>query len=87
MAITSGGLEPVLDSDESGKNSVFASALMSQLLENRSALTASQLFNSIRPSVIEKTASLGFDQLPELAPLYRAGHDGGDFVFKAPVSR
>ena len=82
MAITSGGLEPVLDNDPSSQNSVFASVLLENLSANQDIITASELFNSIRPTVSQRATALGLEQIPEYAPLYRAGHDGGDFIFR-----
>ena len=74
-ALTSGGLEPVLDSG-GGKNSIFAQSFLSILRENDRVLEASVLFNKLRPKVMVNS-----DQTPEYGDIHRAGHDGGDFLF------
>lgn len=75
-ALTSGGLEPVLDSGGKGNHSVFASALFDALTLNTGIIDTSQMFNLIRREV-----ALAADQFPEYGDIRRAGHDGGDFVF------
>ena len=74
-ALTSGGLEPVMDSG-GGNNSVFANAFLSILRDNDGVLDASQLFSQLRPKVMVNS-----DQTPENGDIHRAGHDGGDFLF------
>jgi len=74
-ALTSGGLEPVMDSG-GGNNSVFANSFLSILLDNDGVLDASQLFSQLRPKVMVNS-----DQTPEYGDIHRAGHDGGDFLF------
>ena len=81
VAPTSGGLEPVLDSAENGQNSIIASALISELTYSDRVVTASEVFSAVRKRVSQQAAELGLAQMPEFSPLYRAGHDGGDFVF------
>jgi tetratricopeptide (TPR) repeat protein len=75
QAMSSGGLEPVLDSVD-GKHSPFARALVQILAENRSVIDGTTLFGDIRRPV-----ALSSDQTPEFSDLRRAGHDGGDFLF------
>lgn len=75
VALTSGGLEPVLDSGGGG-HSVFASAFMTVLRENRSVLEGTRLFNELRRPVVT-----GAPQTPEYGNIRFAGHDGGDFLF------
>ena len=74
-ALTSGGLEPVMDSG-SGDHSVFAKAFIRLLKENGGVLAASQLFSQLRPKVMVNS-----DQTPEYGNIHLAGHDGGDFLF------
>ncbi|HOC61122.1 MAG TPA: caspase family protein [Smithellaceae bacterium] len=74
--IASGGLEPVIDSGGKGNHSVFASALISALLENNNIIDTSELFAKIRRPVV-----LHADQTPEYADIRKAGHEGGEFVF------
>ena len=75
-ALTSGGLEPVMDSGGGGKYSVFARSLIFLLEENTGVLDASQLFSQLRPKVMVNS-----DQTPEYGNIHQAGHDGGDFLF------
>lgn len=73
--LSSGGLEPVLDSGD-GNHSVFAEALLSVLTDNTGLIEGSRLFAELRRRVI-----LDADQTPEYADIRKAGHEGGDFVF------
>ena len=74
--LSSGGLEPVVDSGANGLHSVFASAFLTVLLENDHIMDGTQLFSSIRRPVM-----LYSYQTPEYMDLRKAGHDGGDFIF------
>lgn len=75
--MSSGGLEPVLDGGGKGGHSVFSSALLDALMKNqKNYIEASDIFLSIRSAVL-----LRADQTPEYAPIRKAGHDGGDFIF------
>jgi uncharacterized protein YgiM (DUF1202 family) len=74
-ALTSGGLEPVMDSG-GGNHSVFAQAFLSVLKENDAVLDGHQLF-----TVVRKKVMVGSEQTPEYGDLRKAGHDGGDFLF------
>lgn len=75
MVISSGGLEPVLDSGRGG-HSVFAAAFLDALRANRGVLDTTLLFSQIRRDVM-----LHADQTPELADIRKSGHEGGDFLF------
>ena len=75
--ISSGGLEPVIDSGGmNGDHSVFASAFIEALQENKDIIDATELFTIIRRPVV-----LNADQTPEYADIRKAGHDGGEFIF------
>jgi uncharacterized caspase-like protein len=74
-ALTSGGLEPVMDSG-GGNHSAFAKAFISLLEENDGVLDATQLFSQLRPKVMVNST-----QTPEYGNIHQAGHDGGDFLF------
>ena len=74
-ALTSGGLEPVLDTG-SGNHSAFAYAFISLLEENDGVLDASQLFSQLRPKVMVNST-----QTPQYGKIHMAGDDGGDFLF------
>ena len=74
-ALTSGGLEPVLDAGGGG-HSVFAKALLEALGENTRVLDGQSLFDAIKRPIV-----VNADQTPEYADVRKAGHDGGDFLF------
>jgi len=76
-ALTSGGVEPVSDAG-SGANSVFAFALLQELRANQGLLEAGELFAKLRRRV-----ALASDQTPQYAPIVKAGHEDGEFLFVA----
>jgi len=76
VVMTSGGIEPVMDSGGAGEHSVFASAFLQVLEENAGVLEGHELFARLRRPV-----ALNSDQVPEYADIRKAGHDGGDFLF------
>lgn len=73
--LTSGGLEPVLDSG-GGQHSVFTKAFLNSLRENRGIMEGTRLFHTLRELVVYNA-----DQTPEYGPVEKAGHEGGDFIF------
>jgi hypothetical protein len=75
VALSSGGLEPVLDDGGCG-HSVFAKAFLEVLEKNAGVLEGTRLFNELRRPVI-----LNAPQTPEYADILYAGHEGGDFFF------
>lgn len=74
-ALTSGGVEPVVDSGENG-HSVFANAFLGALSDNPAVIDGTSLFGDIRRSVMLKA-----DQTPLYGDIRKAGHDDGDFLF------
>jgi len=76
VVLSSGGLEPVLDSGGKSSHSAFASAFLDALTENRGIIDGTALFTRIRRQVM-----LNADQTPEYSDIRKAGHDGGDFIF------
>ena len=74
-ALTSGGLEPVLDGG-GGNHSVFSKAFLTTLQENRGILDGQQLSTQIKRLVVVNSP-----QTPEYSDIRYAGHDGGDFLF------
>jgi hypothetical protein len=72
--VTSGGLEPVVDAR--GGHSVFASAFIAALQQNKGGMNAQAFFAKVRERVMLAAA-----QTPECSNLHFAGHEGGDFVF------
>jgi TPR repeat protein len=89
IALTSGGLEPVVDSIGGSSHSVFAGVFLKILKKSNAILTATRLYQELREQVIPIMDSNGVDQTPEYASLHKSGHDGGDFLFvpKHRISR
>jgi hypothetical protein len=73
--LTSGGLEPVLDS-AGGQHSVFAKALLDVLHNNEGIIDGTKLFSEMRRPVM-----LNSPQTPQYSDIRFAGHEGGDFLF------
>jgi len=77
-ALTSGGLEPVLDGGGGG-HSVFARAFLTTLEENDGMLDGTDLFQRVRNRV-----RLNAEQSPQYSNIRFTGHQvGGDFIFQA----
>jgi WD40 repeat protein len=75
-AITSGGVEPVLDGGREG-HSVFAYYLLKSLTGNeKKYYDASQLFDNIKIPVLNNS-----DQSPQFNAIKNAGDEGGQFIF------
>ncbi len=76
QAMTSGGIEPVMDGGKEG-HSIFAYYFLKTLNENASKyFDASQLYNKIKIPVINNS-----EQSPKLSPVKGAGDEGGQFIF------
>ena len=76
QAMTSGGLEPVMDGGEEG-HSVFAYYLLKALRENNSEMMdASQVFGKLKIPVYNNS-----DQSPDFKPIGKSGDEGGQFIF------
>ncbi len=73
--LTSGGMEPVLDSG-GDKHSVFAKAFLDALEENANIMDGTILFSKIRRPVMINSL-----QTPQYSDIRFAGHRGGDFIF------
>lgn len=73
--ITSGGLEPVLDSID-GIHSVFARALLEQLESYQPGSTLTEVYRAIAKRVADES-----DQSPGYHQLHSAGHQQGEFRF------
>lgn len=74
-ALTSGGLEPVVDNGGDG-HSVFTRALLNTLRGNREILEGYQLYAGLRRAVV-----LNAEQTPQYSDIRFAGDEGGDFLF------
>jgi len=75
--IVSGGLEPVIDNGGQNGHSVFASAFLEALYENKKLIAGDELFVKIRNKVKQKPV----DQTPEYSKISKAGDNGGQFIF------
>lgn len=84
LLLTSGGDFPVLDSG-GGENSVFANALLEVLEQNKSLITAPEIYRSVRDKVSKDSKLAGFEQTPVYKVIKGAGHEMGDFFF-VPVN-
>ncbi len=75
-AITSGGIEPVMDGGREG-HSVFAYYLLKALRANdKKFYDASQLYGAIKIPVINNS-----QQSPKFQPISNTGDEGGQFIF------
>lgn len=81
LALTSGGLSPVLDAG-GGQHSVFASAVIDVLRGNQDLLEGRDLYEQVAARVAYRASNLSFDQVPEYAPIRFAGHEAGTFFLK-----
>ncbi len=77
--LTSGGLQPVLDSG-GGDHSLFARALLTVLKLNDRPLSGAVLHREVAARVTFAATELGVEQVPDYAPIQFAGHEIGDFV-------
>ena len=79
-ALTSGGLEPVLDSG-GGQHSIFANAFIGTLQDNDSIMEAYGVFRQVSYQVTRAAAKLNMEQTPQYAPIRHGGHESGEFLF------
>lgn len=76
QAISSGGIEPVMDGGKNG-HSVFAYYLLQALQTNDAKYyDAGQLFNKLKIPVVNNS-----DQSPNFNPIKNSGDEGGQFLF------
>jgi hypothetical protein len=80
LLLTSGGVEPVVDS-AGGAHSPFAQSFLDLLRGNNGVLPAQDLFRSLQVRVMTMVEGLDVKQVPEYAPIRFAGHEAGDFLF------
>lgn len=80
VAITSGGLTPVLDGGGGG-HSVFARVMINFLKNNSTPLTATRLYASTFENVTNLSLKMKSEQTPQKGNLLLHGHEGPDFVF------
>ena len=75
MVITSGGNEPVVDSD-GGDHSWFAKKLLEILKENNDVIYSLNIYDELQKYVINNA-----DQTPAMAIIKGTGHNEGEFFF------
>jgi uncharacterized caspase-like protein/uncharacterized coiled-coil DUF342 family protein len=80
MVLTSGGVEPVIDS-AGGAHSAFAQAFLEVLRANAGVMPGQELFTNLQLKVAAIADRVQMRQVPEYAPIKYAGHESGDFVF------
>jgi hypothetical protein len=85
MVLTSGGVEPVLDST-GGPHSVFARTFIAALRENIGLLAGQELYQALTARVAIEANRAQVHQVPEYAPIKYAGHESGDFFFIRTVN-
>ncbi|HED34730.1 MAG TPA: hypothetical protein ENJ08_11040 [Gammaproteobacteria bacterium] len=81
MALTSGGVQPVIDGG-GGKHSVFAKAFIETLSDNKGLLEGYNLYTHVLGKMRVVTDRLNIDQIPDYAPIQHAGHEAGEFFFR-----
>ncbi len=75
-AMTSGGIEPVMDGGRDG-HSVFAYYFLKSLRNNQARyFDATQLYNDLKIPVINNS-----EQSPRFSPVKNTGDEGGQFIF------
>ena len=79
--LTSGGVEPVLDSG-GGQHSIFAQAFLEVLEKNDGILEGYRLYRDVQARVKRRAAALRMGQDPQYAPIKYAGHEAGEFFFR-----
>ncbi len=79
VAMTSGGLEPVVDGG-SVQHSLFARSLLDVLAQVKSPVAAQELHNAVSARFAHLGRRLKIAQQPQYAPIGFAGHEAGDFV-------
>jgi hypothetical protein len=76
QALTSGGIEPVMDGGKDG-HSVFAYYFLKSLEVNKEKyLDISQIYTKVKIPVINNS-----EQTPKLSPIKNSGDEGGQFIF------
>jgi len=80
MVLTSGDIEPVLDTGGGG-HSIFAKVLINLLNANNDIVEGLKLYVMLKEQVGYNALRLTRTQTPQYAPIRFAGYETGDFVF------
>jgi len=83
VALTSGGLEPVVDGG-SVEHSLFARSLLDVLAQVKGPVAAQELHDAVSARFAYLGRRMQIKQQPHYAPIGFAGHEAGDFVL-APM--
>ncbi len=78
--LTSGGLQPILDSGGNG-HSIFASAFLDTLNENNGIMEGYRLYKAMSQQVSLRSSLAGLKQVPEYSAIKHAGHEGSEYYF------
>jgi hypothetical protein len=78
--LTSGGLQPILDSGGNG-HSIFASAFLDVLNENDGVMEGYRLYKAMQQQVSLRSSLAGLKQIPEYSAIKHAGHEGSEYYF------
>jgi hypothetical protein len=84
VVLTSGGLAPVLDFG-GGAHSVFARSFIEALESNAEVMLGRSLYQAVAARVAHAAAGYDFEQIPQYAPIGRAGHESGDFILRPSI--
>jgi hypothetical protein len=80
MVLTSGGIEPVIDSAGAGTRP-SPRPFLDVLRANVGVMPGQELFSNLQVRVAVIADRVQMRQVPEYAPIKYAGHESGDFVF------
>ena len=80
VVLSSGGVAPVMD-EGGGAHSVFAKAFLEALQSHDDVLSGRELYQALAARVTYAADAYNFEQVPQYAPIARAGHESGDFFF------
>lgn len=80
VALTSGGLHPVID-EGGGRHSVFAKFFLEVLNLNQDVIEARRVYDGLAARVLNGALRYRIEQVPQYAPIKFAGHEAGDFLF------
>ncbi len=86
VVLSSGGVAPVMD-EGGGNHSVFAKAFLDVLSSQEGLLSGRDLYQALAARVTYAADTYRFEQLPQYAPIARAGHESGDFFFVPRIVR
>ncbi len=78
--LTSGGLQPILDSGGNG-HSIFASAFIDVLNENDGVMEGYRMYKAMSQQVSLRSSLAGLKQVPEYSAIKHAGHEGSEYYF------